>query len=268
MVNHPSIKKVSLTGSVETGKKVFQASSSSLKKTSLELGGKGPLIIMDDANLEGAVQSAMLANFYSQGEICSNGTRVFVHEKIYDTFVSLLINETQKITSGDPKDDHTHLGPLINKRQVLKVQNFISLARDEGATVFQPYSQVGNIIPPTILTNCTDHMICVRHEIFGPVMSILKFSDKDEAIQRANNTNYGLAGAVFSENLSVAYEIASKLEVGVSWVNSYNLTPVEMPFGGHKNSGLGMENGIEVLKEYSRIQSIFVNSSKKYDSFF
>ena len=267
LVNHPSIK-VSLTGSVETGKKVFQASSSSLKKTSLELGGKGPLIIMDDANLEGAVQSAMLANFYSQGEICSNGTRVFVHEKIYETFLSLLINETQKIISGDPKDDHTHLGPLINKRQVLKVQNFISLARDEGAAVFQPYSQVGNIVPPTILTNCTDHMNCVRHEIFGPVMSILKFSDKDEVIQRANNTNYGLAGAVFSENLSIAYKIASKLEVGVSWVNSYNLTPVEMPFGGHKDSGLGMENGIEVLKEYSRIQSIFVNSSKNYDSFF
>ena len=268
LVSHPSIKKVSLTGSVETGKKVFQDASLSFKKTSLELGGKGPLIIMEDANLHGAVQSAMLANFYSQGEICSNGTRVFVHENILDRFTSLLKEETQKIIAGDPKNPETHLGPIINKKQVTKIQNFIALAKDEGATVYQPYPQSGNIIPPTILTNCSDHMNCVRHEIFGPVMSVLGFSEKDEVIERANNTNYGLAGAVFSENLSAAHEIASKLEVGVVWINSYNLTPVEMPFGGSKDSGLGMENGIEVLREYSRVQSIYVNSSNTYDSFF
>ena len=133
---------------------------------------------MEDANLHGAVQSAMFYNFYSQGEICSNGTRVFVHENILDRFTSLLKEETQKIIAGDPKNPETHLGPIINKKQVTKIQNFIALAKDEGATVYQPYPQSGNIIPPTILTNCGDHMNCVRHEIFGAVMSVLSFSDK------------------------------------------------------------------------------------------
>ena len=268
LVNHPSIKKISLTGSVETGKQVFHDSSKSLKRTSLELGGKGPLIIFDDANIDGAVQSSLIANFYSQGEICSNGTRVYVHENIYDEFISKLENETKKIVAGDPKKREHIWGRSLMSDKFLKITNFIDLARDEGAQVFQPYEQVGNIIPPTILKDCTDHMNCVRHEIFGPVMSVLKFKEIDDVITRANNTNYGLAGAVFSENLSKAHQVATSLEVGVTWINAYNLTPVEMPFGGHKDSGTGMENGIEVLKEYSRTQSIYVNGSNQFEHFF
>lgn len=268
LVEHKEIRKVSLTGSVETGIKIYESAAKGLKKISLELGGKGPLIICEDADIDGAVQAAMLANFYSQGEVCSNGTRVFVHKNIYDVFTNKLIEESKKIKMGNPLDKSVHMGPLISSAHKDKVNGFIKRAIADGADLLLGDDIEGNFISPTILGNCNDEMECVKEEIFGPVLSLLKFTDEEEVLTRANNTNFGLAGAVFSKDISKAHKIANELEVGVSWINAYNLTPVEMPFGGAKMSGLGMENGHEVLKEYYRTQSVYVNSGKSFDSFF
>lgn len=209
----------------------------------------------------------MLANFYSSGQICSNGTRVFVHENIKEMFLEKLLLETKKIKAGDPLDPSTHLGPIVSKKQFESVKNFINRAISDGVKV-ECGEIKDNFIMPYILTNCHDQMECIKEEIFGPVMSILTFNDDYEVIQRANNTHYGLAGAVFTKDISKAHRLASALDVGVCWINAYNLTPVEMPFGGAKHSGIGMENGHEVLKEYCSTQSIYVNHSNEYDSFF
>lgn len=267
LVKHPGINKVSLTGSVPTGMKIYESSAKDLKKVSLELGGKSPLIIFDDCDIKGAVNASMLANFYSQGEICSNGTRVFVQKNIKNEFIQQLIAETKKIIIGDPLDHQTHMGPLIGKHHKQKVVSEIENAIAQGAKLVYGEKYDGNIIGPTIFSNCTDEMSCVQNEIFGPVMSILEFESPQEVITRANQTEFGLAGGVFTQNLSLAHKVSEQLEVGVCWINSYNLTPVEMPFGGAKKSGIGMENGHEVLKEYTRVQSIYVNTTDAYDSF-
>jgi betaine-aldehyde dehydrogenase len=268
LVEHPDIAKVSLTGSVPTGQKIYQSASAELKKVSLELGGKSPFIVFDDASMEAAVQSALLANFYSQGQICSNGTRVFLHSKIKDQFIEKLEIQTKRIIVGDPLDPKTHLGPLINSQHKANVTKTVETALSQGAEKVCGGPLEGNLFAPTILRNCHDQMDCVREEIFGPVMSILEFNEESEVIERANHTEFGLAGGVFTENLGRAHRVARQLKAGVCWINSYNLTPVEMPFGGAKMSGLGSENGHEVLKEYSRSQSIYVDCQKDYDSFF
>lgn len=268
LVEHKSVNKVSLTGSVPTGKIIYQNAAKDLKKVSLELGGKGPLIIFDDANIDNAVQSTLFANFYSNGQICSNGTRVFVHKDIKVSFLEKLIEQTQKIQLGDPLDYSTHLGPLISKGQYEKVTGYIERAKARGANIVYVKDCKPPFVSPVIISDCSDDMECVTDEIFGPVISLLTFEDIDEVIQRANNTDFGLAGAVFSKDITKAHSVASALEVGVSWINAYNLTPVEMPFGGAKHSGLGMENGHEVLKEYSRTQAVYVNHSDKVDPFF
>lgn len=268
LVEHPNIAKVSLTGSVPTGKKIYQNAASNLKKVSLELGGKSPLIIFKDADLAGAVQSTLLANFYSQGEICSNGTRVFVEEGLKDKFCSALIKEISKIKKGDPLDPKTELGPLIHTQHKDQVMQAIEEAKAQGAKILTGGKSEGNFVEPTLLDDCSDEMACVQNEIFGPVLSLLTFKSEDEVIERANKTSFGLAGGVFTRDLARAHRVAEALEVGVSWINAFNLTPVEMPFGGAKQSGLGSENGHEVLKEYSRTQAIYVNKSDSYDSFF
>jgi betaine-aldehyde dehydrogenase len=268
LVENPGIAKVSLTGSIPTGKAIYRAAATDLKKISLELGGKGPLIIFDDADLSGAVQAALLANFYSQGEVCSNGTRVFIHESIQDKFTKLLLAECKKIIVGNPSDPQTHMGPMISTAHKEKVLQAIEKAQSEGASLLCGGSLDGSLIAATILGDCHDEMDCVKNEIFGPVLSLLSFKDESEVITRANASPFGLAGGVFTKDLARGHRMAQALEVGVSWVNSYNLTPVEMPFGGTKESGLGMENGHEVLKEYTRSHAIYINSSGEYDSFF
>lgn len=262
ITKHEEINKISLTGSIETGKKVMQNASVNLTPVTMELGGKSPFIVFDDAALNNATDQCILANFYTQGEICSNGTRVFVSEFIYDKFIDKLLTKMQDIKVGDPLDLSTNMGAIISKPQLDKILSYIKLGNEQGAKLLYGGNQIntkGYFIEPTIFAECTDEMKIVTDEIFGPVMSILKFRTEGEVIERANNTKFGLAAGVFTQDITRAHRVASKLQAGTCWINTYNLTPISMPFGGYKNSGIGRENGINAIKSYTQTKSIYVN---------
>lgn len=266
LTGHPDITKVSFTGEVGTGQKVMAASASSLKPVTMELGGKSPLIIFDDANLDDAVSAAMLGNFYTQGEVCTNGTRVFVHEKIYDAFVEQLLVRTHKnIVVGDPLNPATNFGALISRKHQEKVLEYIQKGIEEGATLLtggKPLSpensKGGYFVAPTIFTDCNDEMSIVKDEIFGPVMSLLTFSSEEEVITRANNTIYGLAAGVFTRDIRRAHRVVHRMEAGICWINAYGASPAEMPVGGYKLSGIGRENGMETLNHYTQLKAVYV----------
>ncbi|MBN9251630.1 MAG: aldehyde dehydrogenase family protein, partial [Mesorhizobium sp.] len=267
LVGHDAVAKVSVTGSVPTGKKVLSLAGSKMKHATMELGGKSPLIVFDDADLENAIGGAMLGNFYSTGQVCSNSTRVFVQKGIHDRFVERLVERTKKIRIGDPLDPETQMGPLINKAQRDKVVEYISIGRNEGATLacggsipaLQGFDG-GCFIEPTVFTGVKDTMRIAREEIFGPVMSVLSFDHEDEVIARANDTEFGLAAGVFTKDLPRAHRVIGDLQAGTCWINAYNLTPVEMPFGGFKQSGIGRENSLAALALYSQIKSVYVET--------
>ncbi|HHG3489370.1 TPA: betaine-aldehyde dehydrogenase [Vibrio parahaemolyticus] len=265
---HPDIAKVSFTGESGTGKVVMGDSAKTLKQVTMELGGKSPLIVFDDAKLDDAVSAAMVANFYTQGEVCTNGTRVFVHESIYDDFVAQLKTRTEKLVVGDPLDENTQIGALISKEHESKVLSAIECAKASGATLLTGGYKVtdnglqnGNFVAPTVFIDCDDKMSHVQQEIFGPVMSVLKFSDEAEVIERANDTDYGLAAGVFTQNLSRAHRVIHKIQAGICWVNAWGDSPAEMPVGGYKQSGIGRENGVETLKHYTQTKSVLVQLS-------
>ncbi|MGB0360038.1 MAG: betaine-aldehyde dehydrogenase [Endozoicomonas sp.] len=266
LTGHPDIAKVSFTGEVSTGRKVMAASASSLKEVTMELGGKSPLIIFEDADLDEAVSAAMLGNFYTQGEICTNGTRVFLHRSIYDSFVEkLLIRTRSNIIAGDPMDPVTNFGALISEKHYKLVLELIQIGLNEGAKLLyggNPLSPEsapsGFFVEPTIFTDCRDDMSIVRNEVFGPVMSLLVFDDEQEVIERSNDTIYGLAAGVYTQDIRRAHRVIERLEAGICWINSYGLSPVEMPVGGYKQSGIGRENGIETLRHYTQLKSVYV----------
>jgi len=267
LAGHPVVAKVSLTGSVPTGKQVLALAGSHMKHATMELGGKSPLIIFDDADVENAIGGAMLANFYSTGQVCSNGTRVFVQNGIYERFLERLTERTKKIRIGDPLDPDTQMGPLINKAQHDKVTGYIEIGRQEGATLhygggvprLQGFED-GLFIEPTIFTDVQDDMRIAREEIFGPVMSVLAFSDEDEVIERANDTEFGLSAGVFTQNLPRAHRVIADIKAGSCWINHYNLAPAELPFGGFKQSGVGRENSLAALAHYSQLKSVYVET--------
>lgn len=267
LISHPVVAKVSLTGSVPTGRKVLGIAGSLMKHATMELGGKSPLIIFDDADVENAVGGAMLANFYSTGQVCSNGTRVFVQNGIYERFVERLTQRTAKIKIGDPLDPQTQMGPLINKAQHDKVTGYIRIGQDEGATLhhgggvprLQGFEN-GFYVEPTIFTGVKDDMRIAREEIFGPVMSILTFSEEDEVIARANDTEFGLSAGVFTRDLPRAHRVIAEIKAGSCWINHYNLAPAELPFGGFKQSGIGRENSLAALDHYSQLKSVYVET--------
>ena len=265
LTQHPGIDKVSLTGSVATGKAVMAAAAPSLKHVTLELGGKSPLIIFDDAHLENAVSGALIGNFYSAGEVCSNGTRVFVHSKIKAAFLERLIARTSAMRIGDPLDPETQVGSLISQAHMEKVLAYIARGRAEGARVMIGGHRVttsdlanGFFVEPTVFDECHDDMAIVREEIFGPVLSLLEFEDEDEVVARANATDFGLAAGVFTNNLTRAHRVIARLEAGTCWINHYNITPIELPFGGVKLSGLGRENGRAAIEHYTQLKSVYV----------
>ena len=263
---HPDIAKVSFTGESGTGKAVMGDSAKTLKSVTMELGGKSPLIIFDDAKLDQAVSAAMVANFYTQGEVCTHGTRVFVHEAMYDDFIAQLKTRTEKMIIGDPMDINTQVGALISKEHLGKVLSAIETAKQSGATLLTGGYQVidnglenGNFVAPTVFIDCDDNMEHVQQEIFGPVMSVLKFSDEDEVIQRANATEFGLAAGIFTQNLSRAHRVIHQMQAGICWINTWGDSPAEMPVGGYKHSGVGRENGAETLRHYTQTKSVFVH---------
>ncbi|MDN0085680.1 betaine-aldehyde dehydrogenase [Crenobacter sp. SG2305] len=268
LTTHPDVAKVSLTGSVETGKAIMADAAGTLKRVTMELGGKSPLIIFDDADLTQAVSAAMLANFYTQGEICTNGTRVFVHENIYQAFLEQLVSRTRKLKIGDPMQPDTQVGAQISANHAQSVLQYIELGQAEGARLLAggqcvtvPGCEGGHFIAPTIFAFCTDDMTIVREEIFGPVMSVLPFTDEDEVVARANDTRLGLAAGVFTRDLARAHRMVERLQAGVCWINNYNITPIEMPFGGFKESGIGHENSLAAIDCYTQLKSVYVELS-------
>ena len=261
LVDHPSIRKVSLTGSVATGKRIMQSAAASLKHVTLELGGKSPIIIFDDAKIDNAVKATLLANFYTQGEICSNGTRVFVHRDLHDVFLEKLIAATQQLVIGDPLDPDTQVGSLISPEHCQKVLGYIRQGVEQGAKLVYGGIQVGkrgNFVQPTIFASCQDDMTIAQEEIFGPVLSLFSFSDEQEVIERANATDYGLAAGVFTNDLNRAHRVIAALDAGTCWINTYNITPIEIPFGGYKQSGFGRENSQWAIQHYTQLKTVYV----------
>ncbi|MCB1386309.1 MAG: betaine-aldehyde dehydrogenase [Nitratireductor sp.] len=264
LIGHPDVAKVSLTGSSATGSKILAAAAPGLKKVTLELGGKSPLVVFDDADIDSAVGGAMLANFYSTGQVCSNGTRVFVHEKIRDRFAEKLIRRTEAMIVGDPFDMATQMGPLVSRPHFDKVAAYYRAAPEQGECLhdggfpeIQGFEN-GNWVGPAIYAPKDDDQPIAREEIFGPLLSLFTFRDEDEVLSRANDTIYGLAAGVYTQDLGRAHRMMQRMKAGSCWINTFNVTPVEMPFGGHKQSGLGMENGKWALDAYSQVKSVHV----------
>jgi betaine-aldehyde dehydrogenase len=262
---HPGIAKVSLTGEVGTGKKVMADASTTLKLVTLELGGKSALVVFEDADLDEAVSGALLGNFYSAGEVCTNGTRVFVQRSVRDAFLARLKARTEAMVIGDPLDPATQVGALISEAHMQKVLGYIDVGMQQGAKLLTGGKRAmagdlakGAFVEPTIFAGCTDDMTIVREEIFGPVMAVLDFDSEEEVITRANATDFGLAAGVFTRDLQRAHRVVAALEAGTCWINTYNITPIELPFGGNKQSGLGRENGKAAIEYFTQLKSVYV----------
>ena len=261
LVNDHRIDKVSLTGSAPTGKKVYAAAAAGMKHVTMELGGKSPLIIFDDADIENAVGGAMLANMYSTGQVCSNGTRVFVHKSIEDKFLKAFANRAANIKLGDPLDEDTQMGPMVSEAQRDIVMSFVEKGLEEGARLVcggKAPDLAGFFIEPTVFANVTDDMTIAREEIFGPVMSVLSFDTEEEVIRRANATELGLAAGVFTNDITRAHRVIDQLDAGTCYINTYNDAPVEAPFGGMKGSGVGRENSKAAIEHYSQLKTVYV----------
>lgn len=266
LTEHAGIEKISFTGGTVTGKKVMaSASSSTLKEVTMELGGKSPLIVFADADVDRAADVAMMANFYSSGQVCTNGTRVFVHASIQAAFEAKVLERVRRIRMGNPQVMDTNFGPLVSEAHMNNVLGFIESGKEEGAKLLMGGAREtrgalshGNYVQPTVFTGCRDDMRIVREEIFGPVMCILSFTDEEEVIRRANDTHYGLAAGLMTADLNRAHRVIHQLQAGICWINTWGESAAEMPVGGYKQSGVGRENGLDTLKHYTRTKSIQV----------
>ncbi|GMH58210.1 hypothetical protein TL16_g02558 [Triparma laevis f. inornata] len=278
--SHNEVKKLSFTGSTETGIRIVKDAADTLKKVTMELGGKSPLLVFEDADIDNAVAAAMMSNWYTQGEICSNATRVFVHKSIKGEFTKKLVARTKQLVIGDPLDPNTHVGAMImppdNKSGHLdRVVGFIERAKQDPdnklilggnthtieAGKVDGRGGVGNegcYVEPTIFECSNDNSELVKEEVFGPVMSLLEFEDEDDAVKRANDTKWGLGAGVMTNNLARAHRIAKKFQSGNVWINNYNLTPSEMPFGGYGMSGYGRECGTYAIDSWTQIKNVYV----------
>ncbi|XP_072939685.1 aldehyde dehydrogenase, cytosolic 1-like [Epargyreus clarus] len=267
LTHHPDVAKISFTGSVEVGKLIQQAAgASNLKRVTLELGGKSPLVIMDDADLNKAVPYAAQAIFSHQGQICIAASRLFVHSKIYDEFVKKAVEYAKTIKIGNPCEPTTQHGPQVDTEMMTKILGYIEKGKKEGAKLLAGGKRVGNTgcyIEPTVFADVTDDMTIAKEEIFGPVQSILKFDTLEEVIDRANNTNYGLAAGIFTNNVENVLQFSKHVEAGTVWVNTYMEFGPQAPFGGFKESGIGRENGINGVEAYLEVKTVAINMSKK-----
>ncbi|KAJ5092211.1 hypothetical protein NUU61_007081 [Penicillium alfredii] len=271
LTSHPTIAKVSFTGQVSTGMKVAGSAAGNMKYVTMELGGKSPLIICPDAELENAVDGAMMANFYSTGQVCTNGTRVFVPRSMKAAFEKCLLEKIQYVRAGPLFDKQTNFGPLSSAVHYEKVVSYIrhGIETDHATLLCGGLEkpsipkdlQAGFWVQPTVFTDCTDSMRIVKEEIFGPVMSILYYDSVDEAVQRANTTELGLAAGVFTKDLNQAHRVIDQLQAGITWVNTWGESPAEMAVGGWKKSGLGVENGRRGIEAWLQNKSTLVDMS-------
>ncbi|XP_073942851.1 aldehyde dehydrogenase 1A1-like isoform X1 [Choristoneura fumiferana] len=268
LTHHPDVAKISFTGSAEVGKLIQQAAGKvNLKRVTLELGGKSPLIIMDDADLNVAVPAAAYGVFTHQGQICIAASRLFVQAGIYDKFVEKAVEFAKNRKVGHPNDSDTEQGPQIDDEMMNKVLGYINKGKQEGAKLLTGGNRIGTTgyyIEPTVFADVKDDMIIAKEEIFGPVQSILKFDNLEEALERANNTSYGLAAGIFTNNINNALQFAKHSEAGTVWVNNYLNGSVQLPFGGFKESGLGRENGVSCVDAYLEVKTVAITLPKKF----
>lgn len=262
LVQHPTVRKITFTGSTEIGKLIQREAAGTVKRVSLELGGKSPLIIFPDADLEKAVQIAHNMVMVNQGQCCVAASRTFVHEDIYDKFVELSVAKAKARKLGNPLDMETEQGPQIDDEQFNKILTLIEKGKQEGAKLEcggRRSGETGRFVEPTVFSNVSDHMSIAKEEIFGPVQQILKFRDIDDVIKRANATNYGLGAGVFTKDLDTALLVSSRLDAGQVYVNNYFNASIQIPFGGFKESGIGREFGLDGLRQYYEIKSVTVD---------
>ncbi|MER8577012.1 betaine-aldehyde dehydrogenase [Mesorhizobium sp. M1409] len=256
------VAKVTLTGSVRTGRKVYAAAAEGMKHVTMELGGKSPLIVFDDADIDNAVSGAILGNFYSSGQICSNGTRVFVQKGVKTTFLERLATRLAGARIGDPMDPEVNFGPMVSQRQMEIVKVYIAKGLEEGARLVcggRQLDRPGFYLEPTVFAEVSDEMTIAREEIFGPVMSVLDFETEEEVMTRANASEFGLAAGVFTKDLTRAHRVAQKFEAGTCYVNTYNMAAVEAPFGGSKLSGVGRENSKHALNHFTETKTVYIS---------
>jgi phenylacetaldehyde dehydrogenase len=256
---HPDVDKIAFTGSTEVGKLIARAATENLKKVSLELGGKSPNVVFADADLNAAIPGSASAIFFNQGQICTAGSRLFVHKSIFDKVVEGVAEETAKFQVGPGINPSTNLGPLVSKEQLARVCGYLESGAKEGAKAVVGGHRIGNtgyFVEPTILVDVRPHMKVVREEIFGPVVTAIPFSEPDEVVKFANDTIYGLASAVWTRDIGKAHRIAAKLRAGTVWLNCYNVFDPALPFGGYKQSGWGREMGHAALELYTETKSV------------
>jgi aldehyde dehydrogenase (NAD+) len=262
IANHMDIDKVAFTGSGEVGHLIMEAAGrSNLKRVSLELGGKSPNIVFADADMDQAIEGSHFALFFNQGQACCAGSRLFVEDKVYDEFVEKSVARAVRRTVGDPFDPCTEQGPQIDATQFDKVMSYIDSGKREGAELLTGGKRVGDrghFIEPTVFANVQDEMKIAREEIFGPVMSIIRFHDIDEVVDRANNTSYGLAAGVWTRDIGKAHAIANSVRAGTVWVNCFDVFDAAAPFGGFKQSGIGREMGEYALQQYTEVKTVTV----------
>ncbi|KAJ8749844.1 hypothetical protein K2173_013247 [Erythroxylum novogranatense] len=260
LASHMDVDKISFTGSTEVGRKVMEAAAASnLKQVSLELGGKSPLLIFDDADVNTAADLALLGILHNKGEICVASSRVYVQEGIYDEFVTKLKEKAKEWVVGDPFDPTSRVGPQVDKNQFDKILSYVEHGKREGATLLtggKPIGEIGYYIQPTVFTDVKEDMLIAKDEIFGPVMSLMKFKTVDEAIKRANDTRYGLAAGIVTKNLDVANTVSRSIRAGIIWINCYFGFDNDCPYGGYKMSGFGRELGMDALHKYLHVKSV------------
>ena len=269
LCTNPMVDKIAFTGSTEVGRDVMRQASATVKKVTLELGGKNPTLILDDAELDIAIEGSLWAAFMHNGQVCEAGTRIIVSGKIYDQFMERLVDRASKLHIGLPADGTTDLGPLISASQLRTVEGYIQAGLDAGATPVllgqrptEPELAHGHFITPTIFTNVRNDMRIAQEEIFGPVLSVIKYDSLEEAIRLANETIYGLAASVWSADIDRAVKVACQIRAGTVWINDHHIISAEAPFGGYKQSGLGRELGEWGMKAYSEVKHIHVDLSR------
>jgi phenylacetaldehyde dehydrogenase len=256
---HPDVDKVAFTGSTEVGKLILQAAAGNLKKVSLELGGKSPNVILDDADLDSAIAGAASAIFFNHGQCCCAGSRLYVEKKSFDKVVEGVVSVAEKINVGPGFDPKTQMGPLVSEEQLNRVCGYLEIGVAEGAKAVAGGVRLGDrgyFVKPTVLVDTNENMKVVQEEIFGPVVTAIPFSDTDELIPRANNSSYGLAAGIWTSDIKKAHNIAAKLRAGTVWINCYNIFDAALPFGGYKQSGWGREMGHEVLEQYTEVKAV------------
>jgi aldehyde dehydrogenase (NAD+) len=265
LVEHPGIDKIAFTGDTSTGKSIMRSAADTLKRITLELGGKSPNIVLADADVEAAIRGATIGIFYGKGEVCAAGSRLLVDRSIKNEFIDKLATRARKMVPGDPLDPKTRFGAIASRKQLDTVLSYIESGRNEGASLVAGGQRAdigtgkGYFVQPTVFADVTPEMTIAREEIFGPVLAAIEFADLDEAISRANDSQYGLAAGVWTRDIKKAHYVARKLQAGTVWVNTYNVYDTAAPFGGYKQSGFGREMSAHALDHYTQVKSVWVD---------